>query len=131
VLAQVIEELIESPPTADELRLLTEVAQDAQEQNLEPEQIAARLQDTRLWHLIGVLAQNDVRILNYIMVLLMIYEIFFKPQPTPPPPPPPPAPQVTVQVAVPTDEIVKEIEKRLEQEHCAPEPSPEGHVKKN
>ena len=26
-------------------------------------------------------------------------------------------------------EIIKEIEKRLEQEHCAPELSPEGHVK--
>jgi hypothetical protein len=108
-------------PTDDELRLLTEVALEAEEQSLPPEQIEARLRDTRLWQLLVVLAKNDVRILAYVMALLMIIQVVndlrSKPEPLP-------APQVTVNVTVPTDEIVTEIEKRLEQDCQIPESTP-------
>jgi hypothetical protein len=127
-LVQVVKELVQEPPTDDELQLLTEVASRAEE--LEPEQIEVKLSGTRLWELLKVLARNDVRILNYIMVLLMIYDIFFRPQPTPPAPPPP---QVTVNVTnvppeVPTDEIVDEIVEQLKHELDAPEHHPK-HLK--
>jgi hypothetical protein len=44
-ISEVVHELVEAQPTADELQLLSEVAQAS------PGQIEARLGDTRLWHL--------------------------------------------------------------------------------
>jgi hypothetical protein len=132
----VVDELKTTPPTIEELTLLTEIASEAQQQNLRPEQIEARLGDTRLWQLLATLAKNDVRILNYLMVLLMIYEIFFKAQPAPAPAPPAPTPSITVNVPtpsitvtvppIPTDEIVQQIREEIEREYGPPpgEPSP-------
>ena len=130
-LAQVVEELVQAPLTDEEMRLLTEVASATDV--LEVERIGAELQGTRIWEMLRILANNDVRILTYVMVLLMIIQLYsdrHSPQTTSPPPPP--APQVTVTVTVPVDEIVKQIEERLEKEQWADaEPRPEGHSKEN
>jgi hypothetical protein len=112
VLAQVVDELVENPVTDDELRVLAEVAREAQEQNLEPEQIEARIRDTRFWQLLRLLANNDVRILTYLMALLMIIQVVndlaSRPQPVP-------APQVTVNngVTVDADELAEKVAKQL------------------
>jgi len=116
-IAQVVEELLQAPLTNDELNLLIEVSHEDQ-----PEQIEARLRDTRLWRLLQDLRQNDVRILTYVMALLMIVQLISDRNPPKQEPAlPPPTPQVTVIVEVPTDEIVDEIERRLyerDAEHC-------------
>jgi hypothetical protein len=69
-IAQVVEELVQAPLTDHELNLLIEVSHEDQ-----PQQIEARLKDTRLWRLLQDLRQNDVRILTYIMALLMIVQV--------------------------------------------------------
>ena len=122
-IAQVVEELMQAPLTHHELTLLIEVSRVDQ-----LEQLEARLMDTRLWRLLQALRQNDVRILTYVMALLMIVQLIS--DRTPPkqePASPPPPPQVTVTVEVPTDEIVDEIERRLQEqdtEHGEDTPAP-------
>ncbi|WP_249997654.1 hypothetical protein [Actinoplanes sp. M2I2] len=107
-----VEELTQAPLTEHELALLIEVSQEGQ-----PEQIEARLKDTRLWHLLQVLRQNDVRILTYVMALLMIVQLISdRNPPKQEPSSPQPTPQVTVIVEVPTDEIVDELERRLREQ---------------
>jgi hypothetical protein len=96
-LAEVVHELVQSPPTEDELRLLAQV------QELEPEQIENRLRDTRLWQLLAVLGRNDVRVLAYLTLLLMIFQTYLMMHP---PQAGPPAPQVTVNVTVDADSCV-------------------------
>lgn len=90
-IAQVVDELVQAPLTDHELTLLIKVSQNDQ-----PEQIEARLRDTRLWRLIQALRQNDVRILTYVMTLLMIVQIISdRNPPKQEPASPPPAPRVT------------------------------------
>ena len=122
VLAQVVEELIESPPTDEELQVLTDMG-TATETLVEVE---AQLEGTRILELLRTLAaKTNISIADCIVILLMIYQTYLMLRPQQPAPPPPPQVNVTVNVPpVPTDEIVKGIEKRLEQEHCAPTPSP-------
>jgi hypothetical protein len=120
-LTEVVGELLRRPPTADELRILTEdLAQDTQQ----AEQIEARLEGTRLAELLRVMERHNVSIPDCIFILLMIVQIYISLHP--PQPTPPPAPQVTVNVTnfppeVPTDEIVDEIVERLQHERDAPE----------
>ncbi len=111
--AQVVKELVQAPPTADEVQLLTDVARDVEEQNLEPEQIKARLQDTRLWQMLVVLAKND-QLSNYLLLLAAIVTIWLQLNPPQPPPP-----QVTVNLTVEpapvdTNEIAEKVSKKLE-----------------
>ena len=111
-LAEVVQELVQAPPTEDELRLLTQVAEEAQEQELELGQIENRLRDTRLWQLLAVLARNDVRVLAYLTLLIMIFQTYLMVRP--PPQATPHAPQITVNVTVDADEIAEKVAKRLE-----------------
>lgn len=132
VIAQVVEELATAPPTAEELRVLTDMGTATD--TLVVEKIEAQLDGTRLLELVRTLAaKSNISVSDCIVILLMIYQTYLMLHPKQPPAPtPPPAPQVTVNVTVPTptvdtDEIVCEVEKRLEQEREAtPEPSP-GH----
>jgi hypothetical protein len=128
-IAQVVEELVQAPLTDHELDLLIEVSHEDQ-----PEQIEARLKDTRLWRLLQSLRQNDVRILTYVMALLMIVQLISdRNPPKQEPASPPPTPHVTVVVEVPTDEIVDEIERRLQEQDTEPSgdtaasPAPDRH----
>jgi hypothetical protein len=129
VLADVVEELAKAPPTIEELDLLREVAREADEHDLAPEQIEERLKDTRLWRLLRVLARNDVRVIAYVTILLMIYQTYLMIRPPDAKPaPPPPAPQVTVVVSVPdevVDKIVDQIERRLEEAGACDSPGAE------
>jgi hypothetical protein len=122
-IAQVVEELMQAPLSDHELTMLIEVSRVDQ-----PEQIEARLKDTRLWRLLQALRQNDVRILTYVMALLMIVQLISdRNPPKQQPASPPPAPQVTVIVEVPTDEIVDEIERRFQEQdtqHGGDTPAP-------
>jgi hypothetical protein len=70
----VVHELAVAQPTAAELELLQDTARDAEEHDLEPEQIEKRLRETRLWHLLKVLAKNDQRMVLYLTLLIMIYQ---------------------------------------------------------
>lgn len=113
-LAEVVEELVQDPPTYEELRLLLDVTQ----QDKPDEQVLATLKETRLWQLLQKLARNDEKILLYLSVLLMIISLISdRNPPEEKPAPTPPAPQVTV--VVPTDEIVDEIERRLRERQTA------------
>jgi hypothetical protein len=60
--------VLTTPPTDEELHLLTEVVEEAQEQNLEPAEIETRLRGTRIWHWLKVIAKNDVRIATELML---------------------------------------------------------------
>jgi hypothetical protein len=68
VLAQLAWEVLTTPPTDEEIHLLTEVVEEAQEQNLEPAEIETRLRGTRIWHWLKVIAKNDVRIATELML---------------------------------------------------------------
>jgi hypothetical protein len=114
--AKVVKELIQAPPTADEVQLLTEVARDAEEHNLAPEQIRARLQETRLWPFVQLLARNEKRIFNSLMLLAVILTVYLMINPPPAEPP-----QVTVNVnvepaPVDTDEIAEKVSKKLKED---------------
>jgi hypothetical protein len=118
-ITQVVEALIEAPPTVEELHLLTEIADTADEGEAQ-----LLLQGTRLGDLLRVLAENDIRILTYVMALLMIIQLISDRHP--PDTSPPPAPKVTVNVTVPADEIAKQIEEELHKLNCgvAPDDTP-------
>jgi hypothetical protein len=108
-IAEVVEALAQTPLTDQEVALLVELT----DEDL-PERIEDRLKDTRLWHLLQVLRQNDVRVLTYVMALLMIVQLISdRNPPKQTPVSPPVVPNVTVVVQMPTDEIVNEIEQRL------------------
>jgi hypothetical protein len=49
VLAELAWEVLTTPPTDEEIHLLTEVVGEAQEQNPEPAEIETRLRGTRIW----------------------------------------------------------------------------------
>jgi hypothetical protein len=79
---------MQAPLTDRELAMLIEIEVSRVDQ---PEQIEARLKDTRLWRLLQALRQNDVRILTYVMALLMIVQLISdrnppKQEPASPPP---------------------------------------------
>jgi hypothetical protein len=118
-ITQVVQELVQSPPTEDELRLLAQVAEEACERDLSPTEIESRLRHTRLWRLLVFLANNDVRIIAYLTLLLMIYQTYLMQNPEPQPPP-----QVTVNVTVDTAEIAENVAKRLEDEGVCVVPEP-------
>ena len=96
------------------MQLLTDVARDAEEQNLAPEQIEARLHDTRLWSFLQVLGRNEQRIINYLMLLAAILTVYLMINP-----PSAEASQVTINVdvepaPVDTDEIAETVVKKPE-----------------
>jgi hypothetical protein len=129
VMAQLVQEAMQAPPTEDEIRVLAEVIEEAQEQNLAPEQIKTRLRDLapRIWQLLKVIAKNDVRIATDLMLLFVIFDHlvgFFPAQP-----PTQPAPQVTVNVTVDADEIAERVAKRLKDEGVCVVPEPTSEVK--
>ena len=93
---EVVHELAEALPTSDELQLLMDLAREAEEHDLAPEQIEARLEGTRLWPSLKVLAkENEQRIFNCLMLLAAIITICIELNPPQPPPP-----QVTINVTV-------------------------------
>jgi hypothetical protein len=110
----VVHELAVAQPTAAELELLQDTARDAEEHDLEPEQIEKRLRETRLWHLLKVLAKNDQRMVLYLTLLIMIYQTWVMVHP--PEAAPPPAPHVTVNVTVDPNEIAEKVAKQLQDE---------------
>jgi hypothetical protein len=97
---------------------LTEVAREAEEQGLEPEEIEARLRETRLWKLLQLLKQERNFVVAVLAVLIQIYDAFLRPQPAST------APQVTVNVTVQTDQIVQELEKQFDAGHCGDDQTP-------
>lgn len=68
VLAPLAWQVLTTPPTDEEIHLLTEVVEEAQKQNLEPAEIETRLRATRIWHRLKVMAKNDVRIATDLML---------------------------------------------------------------
>jgi hypothetical protein len=117
VLAPLAWQVLTTPPTDEEIHLLTEVVEEAQ--GAEPR--AGRDPDTsaryRIWYWLKVIAKNDVRIATDLMLLLMIIDTLLRFFPSQPPPQP--APQVTVNVTVDADEIAEKVAKRLEDEGSA------------
>jgi hypothetical protein len=133
-LVQVVEELVQAPPTDEELRVLTDMSAAAE--TFVDTKVEAQLAGTRLLEQLRTLAaKTNISISDCIMILLTVYQTFLMLHPMQPPPPPPP--QITVKVTVPTpamdtNEIVRQVQERIEQEEGeAPEPSPEGHNKHN
>jgi len=122
VLAQLAWQVLTTHPTDEEIHLLTEVVEEAQEQILEPAEIETRLRGTRIWYWLKVIAKNDVRIATDLMLLLMIIDTLWRSFPSQPPPQP--APQVTVNVTVDADEIAEKVAKRLEDEVVCVVPEP-------
>ncbi len=121
-ITEVVEALVQTPLTDQEVALLVELT----DEDL-PERIEDRLRDTRLWHLLQVLRQNDVRILTYVMALLMIVQLVSdRNPPKQTPVSPTVVPNVTVVIQMPTDEIVNEIEQRLRDQSA--EGGPEAPV---
>jgi hypothetical protein len=105
-LAQVVEELVKSPPTDEELRTLTDmgVASEA----LVVKKVQAQVTGSRIVHFIQMLmAKSNLSVADCIMILLMLYQIYL--MENPPQPPPPPTPEVTVNVTVhPTEPSQKD-----------------------
>ena len=58
VLAQLAWEVLTTSPTDEEIHLLIEVVEEAQEQNLEPAEIETRLRGSRIWHWLKVIAKK-------------------------------------------------------------------------
>jgi hypothetical protein len=112
-LAQVVEELVQNPPTDDELRVLTDIGTATD--TLIIEKIEAQLEGTRILELLRILvAKTNITVSDCVVILLMIYQTYVMLHP--PQPEPPPAPQVTVNVTVDSDEIAEKVAKRLQDE---------------
>jgi hypothetical protein len=133
-LVQVVEELVQAPPTDEELRVLTDMSAAAE--TFVDTKVEAQLAGTRLLEQLRTLAaKTNISIADSIVILLMVYQTFLMLHPKQPPPPP--SPKITVNVTVPTptvdqNEIVRQVQERIEREQSeAPEPSTEGHNKHN
>lgn len=112
-LTQVVEELVQNPPTDDELRVLTDIGTATD--SLVIEKVEAQLEGTRILELVRILvAKTNITVSDCIVILLMIYQTYLMLHP--PQPEPPPAPQVTVNVTVDTEEIAQKVAKQLEDE---------------
>lgn len=112
MLTQVVKDLLLSPPTHDEMRLLTEIGTGAD--TLVAEEVEAQLEGTRLLELLRLLARNDTRILAYLAVLLAIMTFVVEVKAAHSSPSP--APNVTVKIDVDTDEIVRQVEEKLKRD---------------
>lgn len=126
-LAQVVEELVQNPPTDDELRVLTDIGTATD--TLVIEKVEALLEGTRILEFLRILvAKTNITVSDCIVILLMIYQTYVMLHP--PQPAPPPTPQVTVNVMVDTNEIAEKVAKRLEDEgiRVTTEPS-DGKIK--
>jgi hypothetical protein len=125
---EVVEELVQAPPTDEELRVLTDMS--ALAETFVETKVEAQLAGTRLLELLRMLrAKSNISILDAIMILIMIYQTYLMLHPQQPAPPPPPEIKVNVIVPTPTvdkDEIVTQVLERIErEEQQTPEPSPE------
>jgi hypothetical protein len=111
--AQVAEELVRTPPTDEELRVLTDLGTVTEA--LVVRKIEAQLEGTRILELLRMLvAKTNITIGDCIVILIMIYQTYL--MLNPPQPAPQPAPQVTVNVTVDPNEIAREVARRLKQE---------------
>jgi hypothetical protein len=86
-LAQVVEELVQNPPTDDELRVLTDIGTATD--TLVIEKVEAQLEGTRILELLRILvAKTNITVPDCIVILLMIYQTYVMlhpPQPEPRP----------------------------------------------
>jgi hypothetical protein len=78
VLAQLAWEVLTTPPPDEEIYLLTEVVEEAQEQNLSRQRSRHVCARYRIWHWLKVIAKNDVRIATNLMLLLMIIDTLLR-----------------------------------------------------
>jgi hypothetical protein len=133
VMAQVVRELVRTPLTEDEMRLVAETALKAEEQDLTPEEVEAHLSGTRILDWLKVLANetlkvlannerkvlaNKERIVLYVTVFsffLVLYQTYVMQYQTylMQHPEPQPTPQVTANVPVDAEEIAERLRKRL------------------
>lgn len=118
---EVVQGLAEKPPTTEELQLLAEIASDVEEHDLDAEEVRARLGDTRLWQLLQVLAKNDQRVVQYLMLLVAIATLVVALRPSQPEPP-----KVTVIVRTDVDKIADEVAKKLREEGVRVVQDPSG-----
>jgi predicted DNA-binding transcriptional regulator len=108
---QLAQAVVDTPATIEDYQKLAEIVQDAREQNLEPEQIEAKiLKSTPFTGLTQYLKENHLTILS--IVLTIILYILSQQQPT------------KVEIVKPSiEDIIKQLEKHIDENRPA-QPTP-------
>ncbi len=109
-IAQLVREVIATPATAEDLNQLAEISEAAQQQNLEPDQVEARLRErTPFASLAQFLPRDATGLAAYLALLVMIVQLIVMLRPPEPP-------QV-----IPPEQVEQIIERVIDHyEHQAP-----------